>query len=47
MQIKKLEWGLAIYDEVQQLPANTFQKASKDMTVHTRLGLTATLVRED
>lgn len=39
-------WGLVIYDEVHMLPAPVFQVTSTLQAVH-RVGLTATLVRED
>ena len=39
-------WGLVIYDEVHMLPAPLFRLAA-DMQSARRLGLTATLVRED
>lgn len=39
-------WGLVIYDEVHLLPAEVFQLASLVQS-RRRLGLTATLVRED
>lgn len=39
-------WGLIIYDEVHLLPAPVF-RATKDLQARRRLGLTATLVRED
>ena len=39
-------WGLIIYDEIHLLPAPVFRKAS-EMQVKRRLGLTATLLRED
>ena len=39
-------WGLIIYDEVHMLPAPIFQIISSIQTTR-RLGLTATLVRED
>lgn len=39
-------WGLVIYDEVHMLPAPLFRLAA-DMQSVRRLGLTATLVRED
>lgn len=39
-------WGLVIYDEVQSLPADVFRLAAAFQTTR-RLGLTATLVRED
>ena len=40
------EWGLMLLDEVHQAVANTFKKALR-LRAHCRLGLTATLVRED
>lgn len=39
-------WGLIIYDEVQSLPAAVFRSSAAVQARH-RLGLTATLVRED
>lgn len=39
-------WGLIIYDEVHMLPAPIF-RAVADIQAKRRLGLTATLVRED
>ena len=41
-----LDWGLIIYDEVHLLPAPVF-KLTADLQARRRLGLTATLVRED
>lgn len=40
------KWGLMIYDEVHLLPAPVF-RLSTEMQATRRLGLTATLVRED
>lgn len=40
------EWGLMILDETHQVVADTFRKALH-LPAHCRLGLTATLVRED
>jgi DNA excision repair protein ERCC-3 len=40
------DWGLIIYDEVHLLPAPVFRIAA-DIQARRRLGLTATLVRED
>ena len=40
------DWGLVIYDEVHLLPAPVF-RMSADLQSRRRLGLTATLVRED
>ena len=39
-------WGLVIYDEVHLLPAPIF-RVTAALQAHRRLGLTATLVRED
>jgi DNA excision repair protein ERCC-3 len=40
------DWGLIIYDEVHLLPAPVF-RITADIQARRRLGLTATLVRED
>ncbi|WP_426565624.1 DNA repair helicase XPB [Angustibacter sp. McL0619] len=40
------DWGLILYDEVHLLPAPIF-RMSADLQARRRLGLTATLVRED
>lgn len=40
------DWGLIVYDEVHLLPAPIFRMTA-DMQARRRLGLTATLVRED
>lgn len=40
------DWGLIIYDEVHLLPAPVF-RVTADLQARRRLGLTATLVRED
>ncbi|WP_137120669.1 DNA repair helicase XPB [Segeticoccus rhizosphaerae] len=40
------DWGLVIYDEVHLLPAPIFRMTA-DLQARRRLGLTATLVRED
>ncbi|MFT8870845.1 MAG: DNA repair helicase XPB [Sporolactobacillus sp.] len=42
----KRNWGLIIYDEVHLLPAPVF-RITADIQAKRRLGLTATLVRED
>ncbi|MEM9609822.1 MAG: DNA repair helicase XPB [Actinomycetota bacterium] len=39
-------WGLVVYDEVHLLPAGVVRMTA-DVATHRRLGLTATLVRED
>ena len=41
-----LNWGLVIYDEVHLLPAEVF-RATANIQARRRLGLTATLIRED
>ena len=40
------DWGLIVYDEVHLLPAPIF-RATAELQARRRLGLTATLVRED
>lgn len=40
------DWGLVVYDEVHLLPAPIFRMTA-DLQARRRLGLTATLVRED
>jgi len=40
------DWGLVIYDEVHLLPAPVFRMTA-DLQARRRLGLTATLIRED
>ncbi|UKK02292.2 DNA repair helicase [Theileria orientalis] len=46
-QIKQREWGLLIFDEVQFVPAPAFRRINETIRSHCKLGLTATLVRED
>uniref|UniRef100_A0A7S2WBK4 DNA 3'-5' helicase n=2 Tax=Rhizochromulina marina TaxID=1034831 RepID=A0A7S2WBK4_9STRA len=46
-RIKAREWGLMLLDEVHVVPANTFRKVIGVCKAHCKLGLTATLVRED
>ncbi|KAK4537514.1 hypothetical protein CDCA_CDCA12G3539 [Cyanidium caldarium] len=46
-QIRQREWGLIILDEVHVVPANMFRKVLGIVKAHAKLGLTATLVRED
>lgn len=43
---EKRDWGLIIYDEVHLLPAPVF-RVTAELQAKRRLGLTATLVRED
>ncbi len=42
----QMDWGMIIYDEVHLLPAPVF-RATAEIQARRRLGLTATLVRED
>jgi len=44
--IEEREWGLALLDEVHQAVADKFSRVLR-LRCHCRLGLTATLVRED
>lgn len=46
-KIYEKEWGLMIMDEVQSLVTETFSTVIDKINAHTKLGLTATLVRED
>ena len=46
-QISEREWGLLVLDEVHVVPAQIFRTALKYVHCHSKLGLTATLVRED
>ena len=39
--------GLMVLDEVHTIPAEQFRKVLTIVRAHTKLGLTATLVRED
>lgn len=41
------EWGLMLLDEVHTIPAKMFRRVLSTVQAHTKLGLTATLVRED
>lgn len=41
------EWGLMILDEVHTIPAKQFRRVLTVVQAHCKLGLTATLVRED
>lgn len=45
--IREREWGLLIADEVHVVPANMFKKVTYSIASHAKLGLTATLLRED
>jgi DNA excision repair protein ERCC-3 len=46
-KISQVDWGLLVMDEVQVVPADMFRKVIYDIKSHCKLGLTATLVRED
>ena len=46
-EIKTREWGIVILDEVHIVPANIFRKVLGIIKTHCKLGLTATLLRED
>lgn len=41
------EWGLMLLDEVHVVPAMVFRKVASRIKTHSKLGLTATLLRED
>ncbi|KAJ2724230.1 DNA repair helicase RAD25 [Coemansia sp. Benny D115] len=41
------EWGMLLLDEVHVVPAAMFRKVVNTISAHSKLGLTATLVRED
>jgi DNA excision repair protein ERCC-3 len=41
------EWGLMILDEVHVVPASIFRRVTNAIGTHSKLGLTATLLRED
>lgn len=41
------EWGLMILDEVHVVPASIFRRVGGTVKAHSKLGLTATLLRED
>jgi DNA excision repair protein ERCC-3 len=45
--LKGKEWGLMLLDEVHVVPAAMFRKVLTVAKAHCKLGLTATLVRED
>jgi DNA excision repair protein ERCC-3 len=45
--LKGREWGLMLLDEVHVVPAAMFRKVLTVAKAHCKLGLTATLVRED
>ncbi|KAJ3438247.1 rad25/xp-b DNA repair helicase [Anaeramoeba flamelloides] len=41
------DWGILVLDEVHVVPADIFSRTLTIVKAHTKLGLTATLVRED
>lgn len=45
--LKNTEWGLMLLDEVHTIPAKQFRRVLTIVNAHCKLGLTATLVRED
>lgn len=45
--IQSREWGFLLLDEVHVVPAEMFKRTLSIVAAHTKLGLTATLVRED
>ena len=46
-ELRNREWGLLLLDEVHVVPANVFRKVIGVIKAHCKLGLTATLLRED
>lgn len=45
--VQDQEWGLMLLDEVHTIPAKMFRRVLTIIKAHCKLGLTATLVRED
>ncbi|KAF2357840.1 Helicase XPB/Ssl2 [Trinorchestia longiramus] len=45
--LKDQEWGIMVLDEVHTIPAKMFRRVLTIVQAHCKLGLTATLVRED
>ncbi|XP_040581556.1 general transcription and DNA repair factor IIH helicase/translocase subunit XPB [Lepeophtheirus salmonis] len=45
--IQDQEWGIMVLDEVHTIPAKMFRRVLTQVHSHSKLGLTATLVRED
>lgn len=45
--IENREWGILVLDEVHQAPASGFKEITTKAKAHCKLGLTATLLRED
>ncbi|GAM22372.1 hypothetical protein SAMD00019534_055470 [Acytostelium subglobosum LB1] len=46
-ELTNREWGLVLLDEVHVVPANMFRRVLTVTKAHCKLGLTATLLRED
>ena len=46
-QITNRDWGILVMDEVQEAAAKSFRRVTEVVKAHTKLGLTATMVRED
>ncbi|KAI9163432.1 DNA excision repair ERCC-3 [Paramyrothecium foliicola] len=45
--LQSREWGLMLLDEVHVVPADMFRRVISSIKSHSKLGLTATLLRED
>jgi len=45
--LRDQEWGMIVLDEVHTIPAKQFRRVLTVISAHCKLGLTATLVRED
>ncbi|KAJ8924835.1 hypothetical protein NQ315_000989 [Exocentrus adspersus] len=45
--LKEQEWGIMVLDEVHTIPAKMFRRVLTIVQSHCKLGLTATLLRED
>jgi DNA excision repair protein ERCC-3 len=45
--ITSREWGVMVLDEVHVVPAEMFRRVTERIKTHSKLGLTATLLRED
>lgn len=45
--LESREWGFILLDEVHVVPASMFRRVLSKIKAHSKLGLTATLVRED
>lgn len=46
-QIRSRDWGMLVLDEVHVFTARMFRRILRSVNSHCKLGLTATLVRED